>query len=301
VNPTSQGGATRRRWPAVEAKLRAALGALEVEFTRGHRDAERLAREGVRAGVELVIVAGGDGTTSEVVEGLLGAGLGGYAELALLPLGTGGDFARGLGMRAGGVDAAIERIAHGKARRIDAGLATFRGRDGREVRTHWLNIASLGISGLVTELVNRTPKRLGGRVSFLLGTLRAIARWEAAPVAVRVDGVLVHQGPLHLAAVANGSCFGGGMRVAPDARPDDGLADVVLIRGASKARLLRKLPLVYRGRHLGLAEVSSFRGRRVEASSEREVWVEIDGDPLGRLPASFELVPGAIALRGLPP
>jgi len=300
VNPRSGGGATARRWPAVEAKLRAALGPLEVEATRGPRDAERIAREGVRAGVELLVVAGGDGTLSETAAGLLGAGLGKYAEIAPLPLGTGGDFVRGLGLSAD-VDAAIARIAAGKARRIDAGRIACHDRRGRPATTHFLNIASVGISGLVTELVNQAPKALGGRLSFLIGTLRAIARWRAAPVRLRLDGQVVHEGPLDLAAVANGSCFGGGMRVAPDARPDDGAFDVVWIRGSSRARLVRKLPLLYDGRHLALAEVSARRATRVEAeplSADTEVWIEVDGEPIGRLPASFELLPGALALRG---
>jgi len=297
VNPRSAGGATRRRWSAIEARLRESLGALEVEFTRGPRDAERLAREGVRAGVELVIAAGGDGTASEVAAGLLGADLARYAEIALLPLGTGGDLPRGLGGPCD-VDAAIAAIASGKTRRIDAGRASFRDRDGRAAETHFVNIASLGLSGLVTDLVNRAPKQLGGRVSFLLGTLRAIARWRALPVTLRVDGATVHEGPLHLAVIANGSYFGGGMQVAPDARPDDGRFDVVVLRGASKPRLLRKLHLVYRGGHLGLPEVVSRRGVAVEAESEHEVWIEIDGEPLGRLPARFELLPGALTLRG---
>jgi len=303
VNPRSRGGATARRWPAVEAKLREALGALEVEVTRGPRDAERIAREGVRAGVELLVVAGGDGTLSETAAGLLGAGLGQYAEIAPLPLGTGGDFVRGLGLPAD-VDAAIARIAAGKARRIDAGRITYHDRQGRPATTHFLNIASVGVSGLVTELVNRAPKALGGRLSFLIGTLRAIARWRAAPVRLRVDGETVHEGPLDLAAVANGPYFGGGMKVAPEARADDGLFDVVWIRGSSRLKLVRNLPLLYDGRHVALPEVASRRGTRVEAqplSPDTEVWMEVDGEPLGRLPATFEILPAALALHGLEP
>ncbi|MEB2344749.1 MAG: diacylglycerol kinase family lipid kinase [Deltaproteobacteria bacterium] len=303
VNPRSRAGATARRWPGVEAKLRQALGPLEVEATRGPRDAERIAREGVRAGVELVVVAGGDGTLSETAAGLLGAGLGRYAEIAPLPLGTGGDFVRGLGL-SGDLDAAIARIAAGKVHRIDAGRIAFHDRRGQPATTHFVNIASAGVSGLVTELVNRAPKALGGRLSFLIGTLRAIARWQAAPVRIRVDGTVVHEGPLDLAAVANGSHFGGGMRVAPAARPDDGLFDVISIRGTSRARLLRHLPLLYDGRHLSLPDVASHRGVHVEIEplrSDTEVCIEVDGEPLGRLPARFELLPGALALRGLPP
>jgi diacylglycerol kinase (ATP) len=303
VNPRSRGGATARRWPAVEAKLRAALGPLEVEATRGPRDAERIAREGVRAGVELVIVAGGDGTLSETAAGLLGAGLGRYAEIAPLPLGTGGDFVRGLGLPAD-VDAAIARIAAGGTRRLDAGRIAYHDRRGAPATTWFLNIASAGISGLVTELVNRAPKALGGRASFLIGTLRAIARWRATPVRLCVDGEVAHEGPLDLVAVANGSYFGGGMRVAPDARPDDGAFDVVWIRGSSRAKLLRNLPRLYDGSHLALPEVSVRRGTRVEIEpleTGAEVCIEVDGEPIGRLPARFELLPGALALRGIEP
>lgn len=298
VNPKSRGGATGRRWPAIEAKLRDALGAVEIERTRGPRDAERIAREGVRAGAELVIAAGGDGTTSEVVAGLLGAGLGGYAELALLPLGTGGDLARGLGL-GGSLDDAIARIAGGKSRPLDAGRAHFTTRDGRELITHFINIASVGLSGLVTQLVNEAPKTFGGRVSFFLGTVRAIARWQAVPVTIRLDGAVVHEGPLHLATIANGRYFGGGMRVAPTAQLDDGVFDLVVFRGeGGKGRLLRKFPSIYSGRHLALHEVTQQRGAVVEVGSAADLWLEIDGEPLGRAPARFECLPGALRLRG---
>ena len=300
VNPQSRGGATGRRWAAIEPLLREALGALDVATTRGPRDAERIAREGVRAGAELVIAAGGDGTASEVVAGLLGGGLGAYAELAFLPLGTGGDLARALGIETS-LERAIACIAGGKARAIDAGRVSFVGRDGAARSSHFVNIASIGVSGLVTELVNQSPKHLGGRASFFLGTVRAIARWRAAPVRIRVDGALVHDGLLHLAAVANGRYFGGSMHVAPQALLDDGRFDVVVIRGeGGKLRLLRNFPRLYAASHVTLPDVSQHRGTVVEAESDAEMWLEIDGEPLGKLPARFECLPAALRLRGLP-
>jgi YegS/Rv2252/BmrU family lipid kinase len=302
VNPRSRSGATGRRIRAVEAKLRAELGPLEVEETRGPRDAERIAREAVRAGVEKLIVAGGDGTTSEVVSGLLGAGLGARAKIGLLPLGTGGDLVRTLGAPRE-LDAAIARLRGGKERRLDAGEARFRDRTGAERRTHFLNVASAGVSGLVCELVNEAPKSLGGTLSFLLGTLRAIARFAPRAVSVRVDSAVAYEGPLSLAVAANGRYFGGGMHVAPRALPDDGLLDVVLVRGLSKPHLLWRLPLIYAGAHLDKPECRFTRGRVVEIApapgTEGELRIELDGEPLGGLPARFEALPRAVTLFGV--
>jgi YegS/Rv2252/BmrU family lipid kinase len=299
ANPGSRSGATRRDLPKLEPRLREALGPFEVAWTRGSRDAERIAREAVRAGVERLIVAGGDGTTSEVVTGLLAADLGAYAELAILPLGTGGDLLRTLGLPRD-LDLALARIAEGTVTRLDAGRVRFHDAQGRPRTCYFANVASFGVSGLVTELVNRATKALGGRVSFLLGTLRGIVRYRPVPVTIRVDGRSVHEGPLVLATAANGRFFGSGMQVAPAARPDDGLLDVVVVPGISKPRLLRELPRIYRGTHIGVGGVSHHRGARVEADAEPgTVWFEADGEPLGTLPLTVEVVPAALRVLGV--
>jgi YegS/Rv2252/BmrU family lipid kinase len=303
LNPASGGGALKRRFARVEAKLKAALGPIEIERTRAPRDAERIAREAVRAGVERIIVAGGDGTMSEVVTGLIGAGLGRYAQIAPLALGTGGDLLRTFGA-ARRVEAAIERIAAGKTRRVDAGRVCFRDLEGRERISYFLNVASLGVSGLVTKLVNEMPKRLGGRLSFLLATLQALGRYRPAPIALEIDGKPFFEGPLILATAANGRFFGGGMEVAPEARPDDGLLDVVIVSGLSKPELLLKLPRLYGGSHLGIPGVAFARCRRLAAAPLagcQGVFTEVDGEPLGVLPASYEVLPGEITLLGVDP
>jgi len=304
LNPASGGGALQRRFAGVETKLRAALGSIEIEQTRAPRDAERIAREAVRAGVERIIVAGGDGTMSEVVTGLLSAGLGRYAQIAPLALGTGGDLLRSFGASRH-VEATIERIAAGKTRCIDAGRVSFHDLEGRGRTAYFLNVASLGVSGLVTKLVNETPRRMGGRLSFLLATLRALARYRATPIALEIDGKPFFEGPLTLATAANGRFFGGGMQVAPEARPDDGLFDVVVVSGLSKPELLLRLPRLYRGSHLGIPGVSFARCRRLAAAPlagcEGSVFTEVDGEPLGVLPASYEVLPGEITLLGVDP
>jgi len=299
LNPRSRGGAGARLFAGVEASLRDALGPLEVERTRGPRDAERIAREGVRAGVERLVVAGGDGTASEVVAGLLGAGLTGYCQIGLLPLGTGGDLARTLAMSTD-LDDAVASLARGTLRVIDAGRAAFTTHEGTPRTSFFLNVASAGISGLVTELVNRAPKQLGGRISFLIGTLRGIVRYGFPPVRVDADGVRLHEGPATLVAAGNGRYFGGGMAVAPDARIDDGVLDVVVVPGFSRARLVRELPRIYRGTHIGVEGVEHCRATSVvlEPLSSEPVWIELDGEPVGRLPARFDVLPKAITLFG---
>src|SRR5262245_32492755 len=300
LNPRSRNGATGRRAESLIERLRTALGPLEVERTRGPRDAERIAREAVRAGCDRLIVAGGDGTLSEVATGLLEAGLGGYATIGALPLGTGGDFLRTLGVPRE-LGRAIEMLREGKPRPLDAGFARFVDASGRPARAHFVNVASFGVSGDVVLRVNQGRKPLGGRTAFLFGALRAIARHRPQPVRIRVDGEVVHEGPFVLAAVANGRFFGAGMHIAPEARTDDGLFDLIVVAGLGRAQVLRKLPIIYRGAHLGDAAVRAWRGRSVEAEPLGGVVpVELDGEPLGRLPARFETLPAALMLIGPP-
>ncbi len=298
VNPRSGSGATGRAWKWVSAKLRDVFGAVEVEHTRGPRDAERIAREGVRAGIERLIVVGGDGTVSEVVTGLLSAGLGSYAELGVVPCGTGGDLLRTYGLPRD-VDGALERLARGKASPVDAGRVDYLDSTGRPARAYFLNVASAGMSGLTSALVNRAPKVLGGRLSFLVGVVHSILTYQSAPVSIHADGSLVYEGRLVLATAANGRYFGGGMHIAPKAVPDDGLLDLVIIPQLSRARLLTKLPSLYRGTHVEHPAVVFRRARRIDIDAERgAVWLELDGEPLGQLPATFEVLPGAIQLIG---
>ena len=298
VNPRSRNGATGRRWRGLQPRLHGPLGPFDVELTRGPRDAERIAREGVRAGVERVIVAGGDGTVNEVVTGLLSAGLGARANFGVLPLGTGGDFARSLGIPRR-LDDALALLAAGAVRRIDAGRITYRDVASRKAIAYFVNVASLGIGGLVDQLVNRTTKRLGGTASFLIGTMKALARYRNAHVTLRVDGEVVHDGPLILAAAANGRYFGGGMHVAPEARFDDGLLDVVIIDDLPKRKLLAKLPLLYAGEHLSDPVCRFLRGRVIEADAVRgDVLLDVDGESLGSLPARMEVLPGALQVIG---
>jgi len=298
ANPASAAGSTRRTLLQLDARLREAIGEYELAWTRGPRDAERLAREAVRSGIEKLIVAGGDGTAAEVVSGILGASLGAYVEVAFLPLGTGADFHRTLDIpRDPGL--AVAALASGKGRRIDAGRVHYVGDDGQTHETYFVNVASAGLSGVVTRSVNGTSKALGARLAFLIGTLVGLARFRPRRVRLRLDGAEIFAGELALVAAANGRYFGGGMHVAPKARPDDGLLDVVIVPALPKRVLVTRLPRLYAGTHLAVPGVSLQRGRRLELEPEGPPALgEIDGESIARLPMSVEVLPGALQVWG---
>jgi YegS/Rv2252/BmrU family lipid kinase len=295
VNPASRAGATERRFGAIERELRAALGDYDLAWTKAPRDAVRIAREAATAGYARLLVGGGDGTASEVVTGLLGAGAGEDVTLGFLPLGTGGDLLRTLGVpRALG--GALGILHAGKTREIDAGKLDYTDDHGQRAQTYFANETSAGLAGLVAQLVTRATKSLGPTGSFLLGTLRGIARFAPLAARVRVDGALAHEGPLVLATASNGRYFGAGMLAAPNAALDDGVFHCVIIPGMPKPELLARLPSLYAGKHLSAPGVRELRGRAVEVeplASEAHRF-ECDGEALGAAPLRAEIVGRAL-------
>ena len=295
VNPASRAGATERRFAGIERELRAALGDYDVAWTKGPRDAVRIAREAAIAGYARLLVGGGDGTASEIATGLLSAGSNEDVTLGFLPLGTGGDLLRTLGVPRA-LAGALAILREAKTREIDAGRLDFRDDDGLRASTFFVNETSVGLAGLVAQLVTQATKTLGATGSFLLGTLRAILRHQPYAARVRVDGELAHEGPLVLATASNGRYFGGGMHVAPNASPSDGLFHHVISPGMPKPELLTRLPSLSTGKHLAAPGVRELRGRvlEVEPLAEALQRFECDGEPLGTTPLRAEIVPRAL-------
>ena len=302
LNPRSGSGATGRIWRKLEPRLRERLGTLEVEATRCRRDGERIAAAAARAGAERVVVAGGDGTASEVVSGLLSSGLAGQVKVGILPLGTGRDLSRTLGIP-DDIDEAIDALADGNTRQLDALRIRYVDCGGAARESYSINVTSFGLSGLTVEQVANARPVLAGSLAFLVGALSSIIRYRVVRVGIRADGKLVCDEPFVLAAAANGRYFGGGMNIAPDATPDDGLLDLVIIRAMSKPRLIASLRSLYRGTHLSNAAVSVRRVARLEATphpdESRPIRLEADGESLGVLPATIEVVPKALTVFGL--
>ncbi len=297
VNPAAGNGRTGREWPALSARLRNAGVAFTPCVTCGPGDAAVCARNALRDGAETLIVVGGDGTLSEVVDGCFGDGrpLGPGPTLALLPWGTGADFARGLGI---GRKRAIETLLRGAPRPIDAGHVRYHGEGdeaGAERERHFINIADCGLGYETNRAIARGPKALGGPLAYLYGALSSIARYAPAVVRVAVDGQPVYSGPSAIVGVANGPYFGGGMHAAPKARHDDGLFDVFVLEGVTRRVLAGDLlPKVYRGAHLLHPALHFFRGTSVTVDADRPFRLQLDGDAVGDAPARFTLLPRAL-------
>jgi len=301
VNPQSDGGRTARRWPAVCAALRERIGDFETRRTRERGHASRLAYDAQREGADCLVVAGGDGTIGEVVHGLLAADVAQHCTIGILPLGSGGDFVRTLGVDT--LEAALDALAKGAVRSVDAGRVCFEREAGDTLERFFANEASCGLSAQVAAEVAGRHRRLGGSLAFAHGALRAIAAFAPRAVRIEVDGRCVHDGPHTLVACSNGRYFGGGMHVAPEARVDDGLLDVVVGDAMTRTQLLGLLPRIYGGRHIGHPAVATHRGRRVRiepAEEDVSARVELDGEALGRVPAVCEVVPGALRVVAPP-
>ena len=294
VNPASDNGATGRRWPEIAHRAAAAGLSGDVLFSERPGHLGQLAVDAAVRGAGRLVVVGGDGTVNEAVNGLVGAGRQGV-ELAVLPRGTGTDFVRSFGIP-GDIEAAARIAVEGRTRVLDAGKVTYRAWSGGEAVAYFANIASAGMSGAVAKRTNETTKAFGGKASYLLATLAVFASWRNTELRVTVDDA-IRGGRMYDAIVANGRYFGGGMKICPDAEPDDGLFDVLLIGDITKADLLLNMPRIYRGTHLPHPRAELLRGAVVTVDAPEPLPVELDGEQPGTTPARFEVVRGALRLR----
>lgn len=277
-NPSAGGGRAAKILPRAERALREHGLAFHTEVTRDLAHARELARSAATAG-EATVTLSGDGLVGCVV-GVLREFPG--SVLGILPGGRGNDTARMLGIPTG-IDPACAVIAAGVERDLDIGDV-----DGRS----FIGIASLGFDSDANRIANAAPSRLG-RLVYVYGALRALAAWKPAVFELRLDGEPVEASGYSVAA-CNSGCYGGGMRLAPNARLDDGLLDVVLIGAQSKRGFLASLPKAFSGAHVRHPAVRVLRGRELRVDADRPFTVYADGDPIGNTPVTICVIPSAL-------
>lgn len=304
VNPKSAAGSTASHWAEIASDFRAHFGAFQVAFTKRQGDGNLLAKRGVESGRTFIIACGGDGTINEIANGILETGA--DCELGILPSGTGGDFRRSLGIPTSAREAA-KALRDGETKKIDVGRVTFQNFQNETVRRYFLNVSSFGLSAAIIERVKTSGKldwiplaALRGKTSFALSTLQEVLGLDFTTVRVRFDEREEKSLNTMNFCVANARYFGGGMKIAPEAKLDDGFFDVVNIGDIKTAKILLNAYTLYRGTHLSLKEVKAKLAKRVEVSpadAKQEIFLEIDGELPGKLPAVFEVVPQALKVR----
>lgn len=296
LNPAAGHGRAERVWAGLGAAALRLQPDSECIVTERQGHAEELARELTANGASRLIAVGGDGTFGEILEGVMTAPehLRRNVTLGAIPAGSGCDLARHLRYptdRAG----LLDLLARGVTRPLDVGRADYAGPDGTPGRRHFINIAAFGLAGDVAHHIQSTGKPLGGTLSYLVSSLRALLAARAKPVRLIADGRDL-SGPYHLGVLANTSSMGGGMLVAPGADDADGLMDLVLVGDLSRPALFKSFPKLYKGTHLSEPGITLLRVRRLELASEETVWLNIDGEARGALPAVFETLPGAVSV-----
>jgi diacylglycerol kinase (ATP) len=304
VNPRSANGATARHFDRIAQAVRAVVGDVEHAFTERAMHASDLTREALRAGHDLVIAVGGDGTVNEVVNGFFHPAHPGEpakpirpgAALAMLPRGTGGDFRRSIGL-----DGDLSRCAarlRGARGAIDVGRVDYTGKDGELAGRYFINVGEVGVGARVVDIANRSSKKLGGKMTFKLASLRALAGWNDVRIRTVFDGGLAENLSVTTLVIANGKYFGGGMMVAPEARLDDGQFHVTIWSGYGLSDFILKGASMYDGSHVRLKGTRTRTARmvRVEPRDREPVGIEVDGERLGQLPATFSILPGALHL-----
>jgi diacylglycerol kinase (ATP) len=236
---------------------------------------------------------GGDGTLNEVVNGIAGTDT--TAEVAVLAAGTGQDFGRTHGIPTD-FDDAVRVALQGTARAVDLGRVVYRDASDAEAVRWFANVGSAGMSGAVARRANGMSKRMGGRATFFYALAREFFAWQNTEVTVTLDDA-ERRGAMHDVIVANGRWHGGGMKLAPDASPDDGLFDVVLIGDVTKLDFATTAPKLYSGRHVGHPRVEVLRSASVTVDAAAPLPLELEGEQVGTTPATFTVVPRALRLR----
>lgn len=299
VNPASSAGKTGRKHEGIVAEIgRRLKGEFSLCVTKGPLEATSAARSAIQRGSELIIAVGGDGTIQEVINGffLNGKMINPDCQLGIICSGTAQDIRKSFALPKL-LEEQIADVCGEEYRAVDLGKVTYRQKDGGEGERFFMNECQQGIAAVVVERVQQQHKRLGGFLGFALAAVTTAARHREQMMIVQVDDREPTRDSFLGVVAANGAYAGGGMNFAPRARVDDGLLDVVLIHKQWIPTRLWNFPRIYAGKHVNLSWVTYFQARRIVVTSDERVPIEADGELLGFLPCSIEVLPRILRLK----
>ncbi|NPV69988.1 MAG: diacylglycerol kinase family lipid kinase [Firmicutes bacterium] len=279
VNPVAGKGKSLRIWALLEPLLRKRGEAIECRVTPGPNSVSQVARQAFEEGYDRIVAVGGDGTVQEVANGIAGTD----CEFGIVPAGTGNDFAKTLDLPKG-----LEALAN-----VLIGDHSIRVDLGRMNGDFFVNIAGAGIDAVIADRVNRGPVYINGTVTYLVTAIPTLLSYRSPRMRVCIDGNVIEDEML-LVAVGNGQYYGGGVKMVPDARVDDGIFHIVIVSGVGRWEAMRLLPLTYSGRHMEYRKCAVYSGTEVRIDSETLTPVQADGNIVGVLPAVFTVAPSAL-------
>ena len=300
VNPQSG-----REWRNMEKALSAIYPYMSVAFAQGRGEAAALVANALREGHQEIVAVGGDGTINEAVNGFfdVGGAISPDAVLAFVRSGAGSELNEKFGIADSGVKA-VERLKHAVVRAVDVGRVSFLSKKGMARTRIVADIASFGLSGKIVDSVNRSAiSNLFGRpFAFAVHSALGLLTYRSHAVRLIIDDAYDEIVAISTVAVANGRRLGADPPGTTLTKPADGFFDVVVLTDAPKRRILADLKFIYTGEHLSDPNVRVIRGRKVIAAPVAEtrgrpVFIETDGECIGRLPATFEILPRALNVR----
>ena len=301
INPESDKGRTQKRWKHIKEALSSVFKEFKYEFTEKPYDAIEISRAAINDGAELIVGVGGDGTMNEIANGFFKDHkiINPETSLGVVPSGTGSDFSRSLNIPAG-LKNAMEIIIKAPSRLIDMGKVRFTTDSGEEQERLFLNITDFGIGGEVVKRMEQSGSKKKP-ASYLRSLLSTFMRYQNKKLNIKIDGKKLPIDEYMVGVIANGKIFGKGMKIAPDASLDDGLFDIVLIKRMKVMEFCLNARKIYSGTHLSHPKISLIRGKIIEVSPAedeiQEVLIEVDGEQLGKLPATFEIIPRTFLVK----
>jgi diacylglycerol kinase (ATP) len=291
VNPVAGALSTRKKWPLIDSLLKHLGVRFDYQYTEGVGHAIELAKDATTRGYDQVVAVGGDGTINEVANGILTSKNTTDTALGVISTGTGSDFIRSAGIPHDYVEA-CSCLSSGRSLTVDVGIVEYH-KNNKPMQRYFMNTAGIGFDAAVISTVEKSSKRLGGTIPFLIGVLRTVVSYRNKPVTITMGDNKETKRVVSV-MVANGCYAGGGMKFAPTAKLDDGLLDMLIISDMSKFELLRAFPSVYKGTHINHPKVKLQRTDHVSVDSVDKIPVYADGELLGEGPVVFRLIPAML-------
>ncbi len=294
VNPAAGANSTQRKWPGIRSCLKSIGLAFDFQFTEGKGHGIELAKTAASDGYACLVAVGGDGTIHEVANGILQTPNASNTTLGVVCTGTGSDLSRTLGIPHD-LHRACDSLTSNRRMVIDVGSIQYSDK-GKPSQRFFVNSAGIGIDAAVVAATEKLPKYFGGTIPYLVGLVRTFIGYRNKQVFFSIGAGAEEKARVLSMVIANGRYFGGGMQIAPEARVDDALFDIVIIKDFSKIELIKNISKVYKGTHLSHPKIRLEKDKSITIRSTDKFLLHADGEVLGEGPVTLSLLPRALNL-----